>query len=98
MNKASIVITHGNVELTGELVAMSRRFTDERNTTSLPPVHTIDISLGYRVPIGSSSVSFLLFGKNLENVQYETIEGYPLPGREARLTIQYSVAIERRGL
>ncbi len=98
MNKVNIVLTQGNVELTGELVAMSRRFTDEQNTSSLPPVHTIDISLGYRVPIGSSSVSFLLLGKNLENVQYETIDGYPLPGREARLTIQYSAAFERRGM
>ncbi len=88
-NKFSARITSGPLEVVADLVSLSRRYTDAANTTSLPAVHTLDVSVGYRVPLGDGGLNFILSGKNLENVRYQLIEDYPLPGRQLRLTIDY---------
>ena len=71
-------------------------FTDERITRYSWPSdividkmieHTIGISYDYQFKYGKISNSFLI--ENLTNEQYETIKGYPEPGRILKYRIQY---------
>ena len=88
-HKFSAGITRGPLDVILDLVSLSRRFINTANTASLPPVHTIDASVGYRFPVGSGDVRFIFTAKDLENVRYQLIDDYPLPGREIRLAIDY---------
>jgi outer membrane cobalamin receptor len=72
-----------------DYMIMSRRYTTTANTGLLAGFTTMDLSLGYRLSAGPSSVELLLLLRNLGDTRYMMADGYPLPGREARLTLGF---------
>ncbi|HEX9014868.1 MAG TPA: TonB-dependent receptor [Chloroflexota bacterium] len=84
-------ITGGRFRLDAELIYMSRRYTTGANTTYLPAYHATDLSVGYAWTVPPGTLETLLAVRNLENEQYQMVANYPLPGRELRLTVNFSV-------
>jgi vitamin B12 transporter len=69
----------------------SRVFTDELNTRHLPSIWTFDASAGYTLmPLGAGSdgVRLVYDLLNISDKKRYTNEGYPLPGREHRLSLK----------
>ena len=92
-NKFSARIHQGPITCIVDLLALSRRYTNTTNTTSLPPAHTIDVSLGYTFSVGGGSFDLMGSLRNMENVRYQLVQDYPLPGRELRLTLDYTAGM-----
>ena len=69
-----------------------KRYTNAENTQSLDPHHISGIVIGYGLPSEPSWLAMKLEINNLENVDYQVIDGYPMPGRELRfsLGVQFS--------
>jgi vitamin B12 transporter len=91
MHKVALRYGNGGFEATIDAVALARRFTNASNTASLPPVHTIDVAFAYQWVVGPGALDLLCTFRNLENVRYQLIDGYPLPGREVRVSLGYQI-------
>ncbi len=81
----------GPFKLDAELVYMSRRYTTGSNTTYLPAYHATDLSVGYAWTVNPGTVEAFLTVHDLENVPYQMAAGYPLPGRDLRLTLSFTL-------
>jgi outer membrane cobalamin receptor len=55
----------------------------------LPAVNIYSCSLTYRFKIKTHEIYCVFLVDNLTNQSYETIQGYPEPGRTWRLTVTY---------
>ena len=68
----------------------SRVYTNDSNTTSLPPCITFDGNVSIPVlPVNLDGEMRLIYDMmNMTNRQHATIDGYPLPGREHRLSLR----------
>jgi outer membrane receptor for ferrienterochelin and colicins len=66
---------------------LGARYVDEANTTQLPAHTVVDANLGLRVLFWGLTweVGFSL--ANLFDVQYQVVDGYPMPGRLWRVTL-----------
>ena len=93
LHKAIVQANTGLFHASAEFLYMSRRYASAANTVYLLPFHTIDLSAGLDVNLDSGTLSLLLTFRNIENTQYQMIEGYPVPGREARLTAGYTMSL-----
>jgi outer membrane cobalamin receptor len=80
--------TLGPVDVLGEWKYTSRRFVDAANTLSIDPFHTTDLTVTYSLaPAGVRSL-LMVSVRNLEDNRYQTISGYPVPGRELRCSVE----------
>ncbi|MGA2505921.1 MAG: TonB-dependent receptor [Chitinispirillaceae bacterium] len=70
----------------------SEVFTDESNTGQLPASTIFDANLGIKIAsVGEDGDARLVYDiLNLTDEQHVTNEGYPLPGREHRLSLKLS--------
>ncbi|MGA9121094.1 MAG: TonB-dependent receptor [Bacteroidota bacterium] len=93
LHKVALRFTRGSFEVTLDVLALGRRFIDAGNTSSLPPVHTMNAAFGYQWRLGPGTLDLVCAFKNIEDVRYELIDGYPLPGREVRLTLGYGAGL-----
>ncbi len=64
-----------------------KRYTTTANTASLPPYHLVNALVGYRLPFESVSLDAKFEVRNIEDLSYQAMEGYPMPGREFRLSL-----------
>jgi len=66
-------------------------FTNEKNTASLPYYHLVNVHAGYKVPIQllKQNGMWIVYDMlNATNQDRSTNEGYPLPGREHRISLK----------
>jgi vitamin B12 transporter len=54
--------------------------------------HTTNLLLSYRIPVERASVDLKFELRNVENERYQVIKGYPMPGREVRVTLAFGYA------
>jgi vitamin B12 transporter len=66
----------------------SRIFIDDANTLSLPDWHAVNVHSGYKLPVQFNALWLVYDLLNATNQQRRTNEGYPLPGREHRLSMK----------
>jgi outer membrane cobalamin receptor len=72
---------------------MSSVFTNDQNSATLPECTVFDARLGvglFSSPDDNKSVRLIYEILNVTDVQHYTNEGYPLPGREHRLSLKVS--------
>lgn len=69
-----------------------KRFTTTANTDLLLPYHLINAILGYKMRFDPLSLDAKLEVRNLENTEYQAMEGFPMPGREVRLSLAVKFA------
>ena len=79
---ATVSVTHAFV---GE------RFTDDRNSSSLPAYSTTGLSLTVRIPVASWTALVKADVNNLADNPYEVFLNYPVPARTFRLTLGVEV-------
>jgi len=65
-----------------------KRYTTTANTASLPPYHVINAVVGFKMLLEPLSLDAKLEIRNLENLEYKAMEGFPMPGREYRLSLE----------
>ncbi len=64
-----------------------KRYSTTANTKSLPAHETLDFLLSYRIPFSFASVDATFELKNMTGSNYEIMEGFPMPGREVRISL-----------
>ncbi|MFM7814900.1 MAG: hypothetical protein ACKO66_10325, partial [Flavobacteriales bacterium] len=71
----------------------SRRFTDEQNTESLalPAQSLYQFSIAYQGSLRSADCSWAFGVDNLTNVAYQSVRGYPMPGRVFEISCQINI-------
>ncbi len=81
------------VELSGAYCAMSishvaMRFTTSSNTASLPGYRLVNLLFGIRRAFEPLALGVKVELRNLADVRYQVMPGYPMPGRELRLSFE----------
>jgi outer membrane cobalamin receptor len=66
---------------------VGKRFTDPGNTRTLPEYRFLNGNLGFFLPLSGIRVDIRLQAMNLLKKSIYLLEGYPLPGREYRISI-----------
>jgi outer membrane cobalamin receptor len=76
--------------ISGSYQFVEKRFSNAANSDSLPSYQLAHFSLSRRMNFGE--VSFLLRGevRNVFDEHYAIIDGYPMPGREYRASVELS--------
>lgn len=71
----------------------SLRFTDEQNTASLALAsqNLYAISLAYHGSLRSADCSWAIGVDNLTNAAYQSVRGYPMPGRVFEISCQINI-------
>ena len=71
----------------------SMRFTDEQNEEAyaLDPQYLVHLLLSYTCPWRKSMCSFALGVDNLTNISYQSVRGYPMPGRVFEISCQINL-------
>jgi len=64
------------------------RYTTTDNTASLPSYHVVNMLVGFTMPLDPVSLDAKLEVRNLENLEYQAMEGFPMPGREYRVSLE----------
>jgi outer membrane receptor protein involved in Fe transport len=67
---------------------VGRRYTRKQNTKWLPPYRWFDLSLRREFPWRKLRAIISATCENLTNEPAALLEGYPLPGRSARLSLE----------
>ncbi|MCX6168517.1 MAG: TonB-dependent receptor [Ignavibacteriales bacterium] len=70
---------------------LSKRFVDAANTASLPDVSRWNLNLSVNPKLFDMKWTARLDFNNIFNKDYRLNDGYPLPGREVRMTIGLSL-------
>lgn len=63
------------------------RYTNRTNSSSLPMHHLVSGNVGIRISSGAGIARFKVEVNNILDASYQVFEGYPMPGRNARLVI-----------
>ncbi len=66
---------------------LGKRYITTANTVSLPAHEIVDFILSYRTPITFATIDATLELKNITGREYQIMDGFPMPGREIRFTI-----------
>jgi outer membrane cobalamin receptor len=72
--------------------SMGKRYTTTANTDVLQPYHLFNAILGYKMRFDPLSLDAKMEVRNLENIEYQAMEGFPMPGREFRLSLEVRFA------
>lgn len=70
-----------------EFSYFSSRYTNTANTFRLDPYHQTNVVLGANVLNDPVSADVKLEIRNIEDVEYSAMEGFPMPAREFRLSL-----------
>ena len=91
-----ILNCQASVEFMGATVNMGYRYTGRRFTTddhdpwlALDPVHVVDLSADYALPLKNNRLMLGATIGNLFNNRYQLIRAFPAPGRSFRLSVNY---------
>jgi outer membrane cobalamin receptor len=86
-NNVSLHLTgygfHGIVNVTH----MGERYITTANTVSLPSHEVIDCIVSYRIPLHFAAINATFEMKNIAGREYQVMDGFPMPGREVRFTV-----------
>ncbi len=85
---ARVDLSDAYIMLTGSHYAS--RFTSTANTTALDPYTLVDAVVGYTPDLQPRWLEVRLAMRNIGNLNYQVMDGYPMPGREVRLSVQFS--------
>ena len=72
-----------------------KRYTNTANTVTLEPYHASNILTGYKPPFTPQWLEMKLEVKNLEDLEYQMMDGFPMPGREYRFSIEVKLSHDK---
>jgi outer membrane cobalamin receptor len=82
----------GRLSALVEFSYFSTRYANAANTILLDPYHLTNVVVGANVLTSPVAANLKLEIRNLEDVEYTAMEGYPMPGRELRLSLNVQFA------
>jgi outer membrane cobalamin receptor len=80
-------ITYGHLYSSWSLILTGDRYTATDNSIFLPGYLLNNIIMGIKIPFNNTSVDLNLNINNMFAVQYQSVSGYPMPGRSYLLNI-----------
>ena len=66
---------------------VGKRFSDTENTDTLPSYQLVNGNLGFSISMAGMKTQAKLQILNMFDQKIVSLKGYPLPGRELRLTL-----------
>ena len=78
----------GYFTLGGSFQFVGKRFTNAKNTRTLPVYRLAGFSLGREIRLGEFRAQLQAEMRNVFDKRYSIIDGYPMPGREYRATLK----------
>ncbi len=84
--------TWGDLSALVEFSYFSSRYTNTANTILLDPYHVTNVIAGATILHDPVSADLKLEIRNLEDLEYKAMEGFPMPGRELRLSLNVKFA------
>ena len=90
---ATLTIGWGRAELNYSFIYAGERYSQQENiyTNHLEPWYTSDLSVAYRQPLGKTTARLSLQVNNLFSQDYDVILNYPMPKRNANVTLTFEV-------
>jgi outer membrane cobalamin receptor len=82
----------GRLSALADFSYYSSRYTNTANTIRLEPYHVTNVVLGANVMNDPVTADVKLEIKNIEGVEYSAMDGFPMPGREFRLSLSVKFA------
>lgn len=85
--KANTGINYKSLSINFIYSNLGKRFSDQENLISLPPVNLLDANIKYTISIFSVESEFKIEINNITNTDYQIISGYPMPLRNYNLNL-----------
>jgi vitamin B12 transporter len=86
-HNVSIEADYAGVSMRATTTYVTKRYTSIANTMALPSYMTADASIGWRYSVSGVPMHIQCEGKNLFDLEYQIMDGFPMPPREFRLTL-----------
>jgi outer membrane cobalamin receptor len=86
-HNVSIETDYAGVFIRATGTYVTKRFTSVANTTVLPSYTTADASVGWKYSLYSVPLQIQCEVKNLFDLEYQVMDGFPMPPREFRVTM-----------
>jgi len=91
IHKAAIRTRHAGFSASVELLSVGLRYTTTSNDASLPSYHVYNALVGYNWELAHSRMEVTGEVLNLGDAEYQVMAGYPVPGREFRVSLSFGV-------
>ncbi len=80
-----------NWSLSGNMSYNGLRYTSSSNTTSLAAFSLLDLAASRKFILGSYALQVSAQANNLLNIEYQTMENLPMPGRNYAISLRFII-------
>jgi iron complex outermembrane receptor protein len=91
MHKVTVQTRHAGLLASVDYLSVGMRYTTASNDASLPAYHVFNALLGYAWEMAHGRMEVKGEVRNLGDVEYQVMAGYPVPGREIRASLSFGV-------
>lgn len=91
MHKITMQSSFAGFSASVDYLSVGMRYTTMSNSGSLPSYHLFNVRAGYAWEMARGRLELKGEVRNLGNVEYQVMEGYPVPGREFRVSLSFGV-------
>jgi outer membrane cobalamin receptor len=91
MHKVTLRTRYGGLSAIVDFLSVGLRYTTASNSTFLPSHRVFNIVVGYAWEMSKSTMEVKGEVGNVGDVDYQVMSGYPVPGREVRVSLSYNV-------
>jgi outer membrane cobalamin receptor len=95
MHKLTLQTRHAGLFAAVDFLAVGLRYTTTTNDASLPSYHVFNALVGYAWEMPYGRVELKGEVLNLGDVGYQVMAGYPVPGREFRMSLSWGAPAAR---
>ena len=91
MHKLTLQTREAGVFAAVDFLSVGMRYTTTTNDASLPAYHVFNALIGYAREVAGGRMEVKGEVLNLGDVEYQVMAGYPVPGREFRVSLSFGV-------
>ncbi len=91
MHKLTLQTRHAGFSALVDFLSVGMRYTTTSNDTFLPSYHVFNALAGYGWEMAHGRMEAKGEVRNIGDVEYQVMAGYPVPGREFRVSLSFGV-------
>ncbi len=91
LHKITLQTRHAGFSASLDFLAVGLRYTTTSNNAFLPAYHVFNVLAGYAWDMAHGRMEAKGEVRNLGDVEYQVMSGYPVPGREFRVSLSFGV-------
>jgi outer membrane cobalamin receptor len=89
VHKVMLQSRYAGLSAVVDFLSVSERYTTTSNNASLPSYRVFNVLVGYAWDVARSRMELKGEVLNLGDVEYQVMAGYPVPGREYRVSLSF---------